>query len=169
MKSDKLKLILEKIIAEEVSKQLPKAVASVMERLLTENKSTSKVKTEEIITEDEILEEPVKKKIFTGNKKLDEILSNTKPFQRDERDSSRRVMLDSGFEKLTSTDEIITSTQTDDSNLGFIKSMVGESFAADKNPIVESIQDHPDLPEAVEKAITRDYSALMNTINKKKK
>lgn len=149
MKSEQLN-ILRKLIREEVSKIVKEEVYNQFPSLISEilKKPAIKSKLEENFSPIQNQKSIVKKsKISTGNKILDSILEETKPFDMSHQSGFDRVQMDGGF----SMNEGFTVPQT---------SIIPTSDTVG-NPI-----DPNSVPKEIIGALTKNYSSFMKKVEK---
>ena len=154
MNKNKLKNIIELVVRKEVKKQLSEIFINeqIEEVKLSEVISTPKPKAKKRI---------VKKKQYSKNTALNEVLNNTNPLgkrQQDEYPSLGGGVLGS--------DNMAEVLGYGDLGKGQNKEQAREMAAVDT--IKKAGVNVDQVPEGVQDALTRDYSGLMKAINKKK-
>ena len=179
MKTDDLKLIIRKIIREEmareiikmkpiiketISSEVSKAMGKLLIEVLKESKTSSPNKMVRQQTEESLLEEIEEQQINlpilkTNNPKLNKVLAETarnfKPLPKD--NSSLVELMDGGFEKIGKHDVVTTGTPS--SKLDFLKQMVGTP-SQDSN--TTSVLDQGvAIPENLKKVFNRDFRQVL--------
>ena len=155
MNKNKLKNIIELVVRKEVKKQLSEIFINeqIEEVKLSEVISTPKPKAKKRI---------VKKKQYSKNPALNEVLNNTNPLGKSQQDEY--PTLGGGVLGSNNMAEVLGYG---DLGKGQNKEMAREVAAVDT--IKKAGVSVDQVPVGVQDALTRDYSGLMKAINKKKK
>ena len=154
MNKNKLKNIIELVVRKEVKKQLSEIFI---------NEQTEEVKLSEVIStpKQKAKKRIVKKKQYSKNPALNEVLNNTNPLGKSQQDEY--PSLGGGVLGSDNMAEVLGY-----GNLGGVqnKERAREMVAVDT--IKKQGVSVDSVPEGVQDALTRDYSGLMKAINKKK-
>jgi hypothetical protein len=154
MNKNKLKNIIELVVRKEVKKQLSEIFINeqIEEVKLSEVISTPKPKAKKRI---------VKKKQYSKNPALNEVLNNTNPLGKSQQDEY--PSLGGGVLGSDNMAEVLGY-----GNLGGVQNKERAREMAAVDTIKKQGVSVDSVPEGVQDALTRDYSGLMKAINKKK-
>jgi len=154
MNKNKLKNIIELVVRKEVKKQLSEIFINeqIEEVKLSEVISTPKQKAKKRI---------VKKKQYSKNPALNEVLNNTNPLGKSQQDEY--PSLGGGVLGSDNMAEVLGY-----GNLGGVQNKERAREMAAVDTIKKQGVSVDSVPEGVQDALTRDYSGLMKAINKKK-
>jgi len=154
MNKNKLKNIIELVVRKEVKKQLSEIFINeqIEEVKLSEVISTPKPKAKKRI---------VKKKQYSKNPALNEVLNNTNPLGKSQQDEY--PSLGGGVLGSDNMAEVLGY-----GNLGGVQNKERAREMAAVDTIKKQGVSVDSVPEGVQDALTRDYSGLMKVLNKKK-
>ena len=155
MNKNKLKNIIELVVRKEVKKQLSEIFI---------NEQTEEVKLSEVIStpKQKAKKRIVKKKQYSKNPALNEVLNNTNPLGKSQQDEY--PSLGGGVLGSDNMAEVLGY-----GNLGGKQDKETAREMAAVDTIKKAGVSVDSVPEGVQDALTRDYSGLMKAINKKKK
>ena len=154
MNKNKLKNIIELVVRKEVKKQLSEIFI---------NEQTEEVKLSEVIStpKQKAKKRIVKKKQYSKNPALNEVLNNTNPLGKSQQDEY--PSLGGGVLGSDNMAEVLGY-----GNLGGVQNKERAREMAAVDTIKKQGVSVDSVPESVQDALTRDYSGLMKAINKKK-
>ena len=153
MNKNKLKNIIELVVRKEVKKQMTEIFINDKEEIkLSEVISTPKPKAKKRI---------VKKKQYSKNTALNEVLNNTNPLGKSQQDEY--PSLGGGVLGSDNMAEVLGY-----GNLGGVQNKERAREMAAVDTIKKQGVSVDSVPEGVQDALTRDYSGLMKVLNKKK-
>ncbi|MDB4343267.1 hypothetical protein OAA25_00150 [bacterium] len=154
MNKNKLKNIIELVVRKEVKKQLSEIFI---------NEQTEEVKLSEVIStpKQKAKKRIVKKKQYSKNPALNEVLNNTNPLGKSQQDEY--PSLGGGVLGSDNMAEVLGY-----GNLGGVQNKERAREMAAVDTIKKQGVSVDSVPEGVQDALTRDYSGLMKAINKKK-
>ncbi len=154
MNKNKLKNIIELVVRKEVKKQLSEIFI---------NEQTEEVKLSEVIStpKPKAKKRIVKKKQYSKNPALNEVLNNTNPLGKSQQDEY--PSLGGGVLGSDNMAEVLGY-----GNLGGVQNKERAREMAAVDTIKKQGVSVDSVPEGVQDALTRDYSGLMKAINKKK-
>ena len=154
MNKNKLKKIIELVVRKEVKKQLSEIFI---------NEQTEEVKLSEVIStpKQKAKKRIVKKKQYSKNPALNEVLNNTNPLGKSQQDEY--PSLGGGVLGSDNMAEVLGY-----GNLGGVQNKERAREMAAVDTIKKQGVSVDSVPEGVQDALTRDYSGLMKAINKKK-
>ena len=154
MNKNKLKNIIELVVRKEVKKQLSEIFI---------NEQTEEVKLSEVIStpKQKAKKRIVKKKQYSKNPALNEVLNNTNPLGKSQQDEY--PSLGGGVLGSDNMAEVLGY-----GNLGGVQNKERAREMAAVDTIKKQGVSVDSVPEGVQDALTRDYSGLMRAINKKK-
>lgn len=143
MKAKTFENLIRKVVREEIDYALRREIKSLKEDLRDELKPTITEHTERLVEVPKVPQSSLKEKIM-----------GKKPFKKQQ------------FVGNSTLNDLLNETAAGDTNLNSGNSPVSLSQPfATGNPLP---MDTAGMPDSVAKAVTRDYSGLMNAINKKK-
>ena len=158
MKLEGLKKYINKVVQEEVQKEINKIFIKEGKSIKTKTKSKPKV-----VSKTKVIEEPT---VYSKDITLNKILNETTGFKQKPKE---------GFEEYpTLSGETFDSSRAAEL-LGYGDiSVAGSDEQKREIGAVQTIKSVPgvrveDVPQATQDALTRDYSGLMKAINKKDK
>jgi len=161
MSQSKLISVLKQVVAEEVRKVIKEELSEILQEGL--QSTINEMKTDVISSKQMIIPKPTKpkRKVNFKENKFSSILNDTDSLREE-----TPLTMNSYAELMT---EDITMTSADAMNFGAARKMGMQS-----NMAAPAVMQDPEtgknmqVDPAVAKAITRDYSALMKAIDKKK-
>lgn len=154
MKSSELKQIIREVVKEEVAEAVNNQMVKLVAQLLKESRNTptnnsSKKSVVESITKPN----KTNRTIITGNKELDDILSETTPFTKEQRGEFSQLMQES-FHKVGTSEEIFESVSEPKSKMDYLKQIVSPTIQ--KQSVVDSAP-----PDIKKKLFNKDFSAIL--------
>jgi hypothetical protein len=154
MNKSKLKNIIELVVRKEIKKQLSEIFINDKEE----------IKLSEVISKPKpnVVKKITKKKQYTKNTALNEVLNNTNPLGKSQQDEY--PTLGGGVLGSDNMAEVLGY-----GNLGGVQNKERAREMAAVDTIKKAGVSVDSVPEGVQDALTRDYSGLMKAINKKKK
>lgn len=167
MKIEALKQILQKLIAEEVSKQLPKILFEMLERqkpVITERQEqrvqqpTTGYNTEQLLTENVVTRREPKR--YVKDPILNKILNETTPGLPQTMHGSSLVELQESFGKIGANEEIYQQSRPPEPT--YIAPHL-------ENMPVQSYTDSPNVPDVLKNVFKKDFRQLMKKVDEKKK
>jgi hypothetical protein len=175
-----VKKMIRELVAEEVSKAMSRVLVEMVKEVkkapISENFSGNTERQEYVGRENGHQPKGVKP-IVTNNPKLDSVLAETarnyRPLQKTmDAVGSLADLMDGSFDKV-GDDDINYEEHTersapiirDDSKVGYLKQLVGESI----KPQQKSVLDSPDVPDALRGIFKRDFRKVMRAVDEKKK
>ena len=161
MSQSKLISVLKQVVAEEVRKVIKEELSEILQEGL--QSTINEMKTDVISNKQMLIPKPTKpkRKVNFKENKFSSILNDTDSLREE-----TPLTMNSYAELMT---EDITMTSADAMNFGAVRKMGMQS-----NMVAPTVMQDPEtgknmqVDPAVAKAITRDYSALMKAIDKKK-
>ena len=142
---------LVKIIQEVVKREVKKQVNMIF----IEEQKTSKPQLADVISQ---VSEPKKKVKYTNNKSLNKVLNETVGLSKQQQEFEEYPTLSGGTFDKSRMQEL----------MGYGKSEEGRREMAAVDTLKKAGKSVNDVPDHVTNALTRDYSALMKAIDKKK-
>ena len=172
MKIDEFKKAIKGLIREEVKRTVAEEINKAMGKVLVEmvkeiksNNSTSKIVEEKTETSNNSVAE-----INTKNPKLKSALLETakhfKPLPKTNTNSLVELM-GGGFDKIGQSQEPI-ATEKPDTNLGFLKQMVGDSIVQSQQSVLDS-RSGVEIPEVLKNVFKKDFRSVMKKMDEQKK
>lgn len=161
MKKTDFENLVRGIVAEEVKKQLPKAISEVFYKVLNENQETISEDIEpEYIKPEPKKSQPVRQyKQYTKNPVLNQILNETTgDLKARKRFNSPAVGLAEDMGKIGVSDNSVIT--------GGVKELLAEATATGATPSVMDVKQA--LPDPIKKALNRDYRKFMKAVDAKK-
>lgn len=177
MKADQFKEIIKKLVKDEVRREIKNLISEEVKRevnrILVEALVESHGK-KTIVSEQKLPPKPAPRNpiIKTGNPELDKILAETR-FSPEERKLMRTespVSLESPFRKINAEDPgvEIPNLRSERPTLDSLKSIVSTPLpSSNQEPC--SLDYTPALPEFLQKAFTKNYKSLLESVDEKRK
>jgi hypothetical protein len=173
MKAEQFRQILRQMIREEARKIVVEEVNKSMAHVLAEvlNSRRTPAATKNVVT-DSAVEEPLQRKHYTKDERLNEVLNSTVSDLRS-RDrvagiADPSVSLSDMFEKIDSNEEAVTPTESEikydtSTKIGMLKSIVSQE------PVMQqrSVLDTPN--PVLQSVFKKDFRTLMKKIDEKQK
>jgi hypothetical protein len=149
MKPNELKQLIREIVKQEVSSEMNNQMIKLVAQILKETHNNT---NETPRLEEGVSKKPnIKNRKITGNPILDSVLSETKPFSREEKSEFSQI-INEGFDRIGGNETAITEPAT---KLDYLKQIVSRD-----TPQRSSIMDNP-APE-VKKLFNKDFRAILN-------
>lgn len=170
MKTTELRQAIRRIIKEEVSAEVNRAMGKVLVEMVKEIKSnnTSPITNERVVDEEVITDVPI---LHTCNSKLNSVLAETarhfKPNARtaDAAAFGLAALMGSGFDKVGQNESVgVTPPPT---KLDFLKQMVGNDGPSVINQ-PSALDGGSEVPDVLKKVFKKDFRAVMKRIDEQK-
>jgi hypothetical protein len=159
-----LKVAVREVIKEELTEILREGLQSTITEM-TQSKKVVKPQTRNTTITETRNVAPVKSKVKFTDNKWASVLNETEPLIEQNGAGNFMQMMNEGIDE-------IRMTSADANNFGVMRQNMKSAIGL--SPEVPTVMEDPetgkiyDVAPEVQQALTRDYSALMNAINKKK-